>query len=222
MHSFNKIWVILLIIFSCFIFLYSIDFANKFYNNFFRLSLAQVSDLLIKNKSQCEKISDCVLLPGDILIRRYVTERTWIVDKLAHPYFTHAAFYLGDGQLIEAVGTEKNTENDIQITTLSKSDWLNSDIEEWVVIRSKNITPKLNSINTNLINIAKDEEYVFGLPKPGDKKYTCADLIFSQLKENELVNIFNAPKIITPDYLFFTTINDSNFKVVGYHIVALE
>ncbi len=192
----------------------------KFYNDIFRLSYRQVKETLSTNMFSCNKIINCKMVAGDILIRRYITERTWLLNKIAHPYFTHSALYLGNDQIIEAVGTEKNPENEIQISILSDSDWFNSDIESWVIVRPKNITQKFNIIKGNLLNIAKDKEYVFGLPENGHKKFTCADLIFIQLKENGLVTTYNAPKIISPDYLFWASVqNPTDFEVVGYDII---
>jgi len=153
------------------------------------------------------------------LIRRYITSRTWLVDKLAHPYFTHSAFYLGSDQLVEAVGTEKYSKDDIQIDILSKSDWLNFDVNNFVVIRPKNYSQKLDKIKSNLINIAEDPEYIFGLPEQGYKRTTCADLIFEQLFHENVIRVSNVPNIITPDYLFWLAINNpADFEIVGYNI----
>ena len=183
------------------------------------MSPNQVYKILSKKISTCQKISDCKLVAGDILIRRYITKRTWLIDKLAHPYFTHSAFYLGNDRIVEAVGTERNPEDDIQISTLSRSDWFNDDIKNWVIVRPKNIEPKINTIKNNLANIAEDREYRFGLPQQGYKRFTCADLIFNQLKENGFIKISDTPKIISPDYLFWlTTLNSMDFEIVGYSI----
>lgn len=211
------ILIIIGIIFTLLVFgIYSI---NKTYNNIFRLSSSQVSYSLSDIKSKCKEIVNCKLLPGDILIRRYITKRTWIIDKLANPYFTHSAFYLDGNQLVEAVGTEKNPRDDIQITTLSKSDWLNSDINNFVIIRPKNYSLKLEVIKSNLKNIAEDPDYTFGLPKQGHKNATCADLIFKQLFNEKIINTSNVPEIITPDYLFGVIKNDpNNFEIIGYNI----
>ncbi|MCX6717437.1 MAG: hypothetical protein NTU76_02060 [Candidatus Taylorbacteria bacterium] len=155
------------------IFIFSISFAYKFYVNTFRLSQNQISTFLSGTISPCRKIADCTLLPGDILIRRYITERTWIFDKFIHPYFTHSAFYLGNDQIVEAVGTEKNPEDEIQIATLSKSDWLDIRVNNFVIIRPKYSTAQLDTINENLKKIAEDPDYKFGLPKMGYKRATC-------------------------------------------------
>jgi hypothetical protein len=168
---------------------------------------------------QCEKVKDCKLQPGDILIRRYITDRTRLIDRLFHPYFTHSAFYLGDGLLVEAVGTEKNREDDIQISELSKSDWLNPDVYNFVIIRPKNYSSKLDIIKYNLLQIANDSDYFFGIPTQGEKKATCADLIYNQLSDQYIINASNTANVITPDYLFFTLTSDSNnFEVIGFNI----
>ncbi len=141
------------------------------------------------------------------------------MDKFAHPYFTHSAFYLGNDQIVEAVGTEKDPKNDIQIAALSKSDWFNSDVNNFVVIRPKSYSLKLETIKNNLKNIAEDPDYSFGPSKQGYKKTTCADLIFKQLVDEDIIHVSRAPKIITPDYLFWVAKNSPNdFEVVGYSI----
>ncbi len=199
--------------------IFSLYLYHEFYNSIFRLSLDQISNSLSNTVPLCKKIIDCKLLPGDILIRRYITKRTWLVDKFAHPYFTHSAFYLGDDQLVEAVGTEKNSKDDIQIGILSKSDWLNFDVNNFIIIRPKNYSLKLDAIKSNLINIAEDSDYIFGLPKQGYKKATCADLIFKQLFDENIIHVSNAPKIITPDYLFSVAVNNPNdFEIIGFNI----
>ena len=199
--------------------IYGLYLGHEFYNSIFRLSSAQISNSLNNEVPQCKKIIDCKLLSGDILIRRYITKRTWLVDKLAHPYFTHSAFYLGNDQIVEAVGTEKNSKDDIQIGILSKSDWLNFDVDNFVIIRPKNYSLKLDVIKSNLKNIAEDSDYIFGLPKHGNKKATCADLIFQQLLDEKVIRVTNVPKIITPDYLFSVAKNNpDDFEIIGFNI----
>lgn len=199
---------------------FGVSLIYKFYNNIFRLSSDQVYQVLSTKISLCKKISDCTLLPGDILIRRYITQKTWIMDKLAHPYFTHSAFYLGDDQIVEAVGTEKDPGDEIQIALLSKSDWFYSDVEDFVIIRPKYTALKLDIIRNNLKKIAEDPDYKFGLPESGYKRATCADLIFNQLPSKLVINNSNPPEIITPDYLFsLATKNQDDFKIVGFSIV---
>jgi len=198
---------------------FGVNLIYKFYNDIFRLSYNQVQKSLSTKISPCKKIIDCKLVSGDILIRRYITERTWLVDKLAHPYFTHSAFYLGDDQIVEAIGTEKNPKDEIQIATLSKSDWLYSDVKNFVIIRPKYTTEKLETIKRNLKNIAEDPDYKFGLPQQENKRATCADLIFKQLYDANIVNVSSVPRIITPDYLFWLSIqNQRDFEIIGYNI----
>ncbi len=214
-----KLLLIVIIGSISFFIIHSLYIGYLFYNGIFRLSSDEISSSLVDTKLQCKKISDCKLLPGDILIRRYITSRTGLVDKLVNPYFTHSAFYLGSDQIVEAVGTEKNPEDDIQLVTLSKSDWFNNDIDSFVIIRPKNYSSKLDIIKINLRNIAEDPDYIFGLPKQGYKRATCADLIFKQLLDEKIISAENVPKIITPDYLFWATVNNpDDFEIIGYHI----
>ena len=142
--SANKIFILkslsAFIVITIFAFLvFSVFWTHKIYTNIFRLSSDQISSSLLGVISQCKKINDCKLLPGDILIRRYITSRTWVFDRFVRPYFTHSAFYIGNDQIIEAVGKEKSPIHDIQIVALSTSDWFDPGIESWVVIIPKKI-----------------------------------------------------------------------------------
>ncbi len=194
-----------------------IYFAHKFYNSIFRLSPDQVSSSLNTKISECKKISDCKLLSGDILMRRYVTSKTWAFNEFVHPYFTHSAFYLNDDQIVEAIGREKNYQDEIQISKFSKSDWLDSGIESFVIVRPKYSGEKLSNIKINLTAIANDPNYRFGLPQFGHKQITCADLILEQLFNEKIIVTSTAPQIITPDYLFWLAVtNPHNFEIIGY------
>jgi len=209
------ITVVVLSIFS----IIGVYFGHQFYDSIFRLSLDQVSNSLVPIVPQCKKVIECKLLPGDILIRRYITSHTWSFDKFINPYFTHTAFYLGNGYLVEAIGTQKNSEDEIRIVTLEESDWLNTNMDNFVIIRPKNYSLKLDIIENNLKNIAEDADYIFGFPKQGHKRAMCADLIFGQLSDQNIINDPNSPKIITPDYLFWATKNNPNdFEIIGYNI----
>lgn len=212
----------LLVLMTCIVFIsliFCIYSVHKLYNSIFRLSANQVLVSLSEKTSPCQKISDCKLLPGDILIRRYVTSKTWSFNQFARPYFTHSAFYLGDNQIVEAIGTEKNHQNEIQISKLSESDWWDGGIESFVIVRPKYTSEKLNQIKINLTDIANDPNYKFGLPQTGVKQTTCADLILEQLIYEKVVTVSSTPKIITPDYLFWLTINNPNdFEIIGFNI----
>lgn len=190
---------------------------HKLRASMFRLTNHQVSTSLSDIRAECKKIADCKLLPGDILIRRYVTERTRVFDTLAHPYFTHTAFYLGNDKIVEAVGTERKKEDEIQIATLSKSDWFDEGVVSFAIIRPSYSVKTLGDVSDSLLQIANDPDYQFGLPKVGQKRTTCADLIFKQLIGEKVITVSNFPEIITPDYLFSITRNNpAIFYIVGY------
>jgi len=190
-----------------------------FYGSVFRVSRSQVMQELSSKKSLCETLNTCSILPGDILIRKYMTQRIQYIDKPLNIFFTHAAFYLGDGKLFEVFGPEKNSNDDIQILELSKSDWLNSDITNFMIIRPKKYSETLETIKKTLTYIANDSNYRFGLPFLGPQRVTCADVIFDQLNKNGVVHVQDIPRIVTPDYLFWLAIHSPNdFEIVGFHV----
>lgn len=213
----KKVLMVTTVTFFVIIF-FCIYLINQIYSSIFRVTPIQVSSYLQETDYKCETISECELLPGDILIRRYITSRTQVMDRMIDPYFTHSSFYLGSDTIVEAVGEEKNSEDEIKIVKLSESDWFNSNIDSFVIIRPINYSSKIDKIIYDLKNIAEDPDYVFGLPKTGQKRATCADLIFQQLLSNRLIENQKIPRIITPDYLFWALKNSTNFKIIGYKV----
>lgn len=206
--------VFILIIILCLLFK-----SDKTFVNVFRLSHNQVSVVLQNKQSFCKKLKDCKLITGDILIRRYITDRTWLFDKLANPFFTHSAMYLGDDKIIEAVGNEKLNQDEIVINDIIKSDWYDTGIESWVIVRVKNIPSKITKIKKELEDIAMDPEYSFGLPTKNHKQISCSDLILNPLISNGVIQIESKPAVITPDYLFWLAISEANdFEIMGYYI----
>jgi hypothetical protein len=182
----------------------------------FTLSQQQVARLWPQGAVSCRQLVNCQLRAGDILIRRHATQRTRLFQALFKPYFTHAAFYYGDGQLVEAVGTESNRANDIQVDNFFSSDWSTDSLEAWVVIRPE-IEPKtIQLIRNNLKTIADDPSYTFGL---GDKKTSCAEIIFDQFVINRIIiRDKYMPRVITPDFLFqYALQRPGLFTVIGYN-----
>ena len=191
--------------------------AYDFYQSIFRLTPNQVAKTICQTIPRYQKITDCQLRPGDILIRRYITSRTKALDQYLHLYFTHSAFYIGNDYIVEASGKEQRPEDEIRVTRLSTSDWENSDIENFVIIRPKNYEGKLDKIISNLKTIAADPNYRFGLPIQGGKRTTCAELILKEIITEKVIQEPKVPKIITPDYLFWLAVNNSdNFEIIGH------
>lgn len=216
-----KIVLIFLLISLTIFLLWSRNSYNNLFEDYFRLSENEVLNLSQEIKDvSCKKIKDCDLLPGDILIRRYVTERTQLLDDFFKPYYMHASIYLGENQYFEALGFLEEKVDQIQVMEFENSDWMNEDLENFVIIRPKNYGDNLENVLQRFKEIADDPEYIFGMSKkPGDKKTTCADIIVKTLQEKDIfVRKENEPKIISPDYLFFITISDKeNFEIVGYN-----
>ena len=186
-------------------------------NNAFTLTYQEITTSLSTEVSQCSKFSACELFPGDVLIRRYVTSRTRIFDYWINPYFTHSAFYLGDDLIVEAVGREKNIEEEIKIAVLSASDWFDEEMINFVVIRPE-YHGELPEIKTRLIQIANDPGYTFGLPGENKKQVTCADLIFSQFLDMNMLEAPESALVITPDYLYSEVKRSDTFNLRGFYI----
>lgn len=208
--------ILILILIVCFL-LYR---GNKFYDSIFRLTPEQVRNSLDINESECKKLSECELQPGDILIRRYVTPVTEIAYITLDPYFTHSAVYLGNDELFEALGNYETPENQVMVTKLSESDWFYEDMRHFVIVRPKSTEEKIENFISKLRAIADDNEYVFGPLKDGRKTVTCSDIILKYIEEDGLVSKkAENPKYISPDYLFWITKNnEADFEINKYNI----
>lgn len=219
MHSKKRIFYICistLVLLICIIAAWTFCYARI---NTVRLLDTEVHAILAQATSPCIKIADCVLEPGDILIRRYITEGSLFTQTALGLYFTHAGFYLGNDQIVEAYGREENRLDGIRTDSFSTSMWTNDDVQNWVIIRPKKYNGTLDTIKNNLIHIADDPDYVFGIPKKGFKRALCADLILDQLTKYSLIKQTGVPKFITPDYLFLTmTDQQEDFQIIGYGI----
>lgn len=195
----------------------------KTYSNFFRLDYQKISTSLEGREPLCQKLKDCKLLPGDVLIRRYITRSNDLFTKYFNPYFNHSAVYIGDDNIFEAAGNFETPENQVRIRKFSDSDWMDEEMNNFVVFRMKEgrkNPDKIKRYIENLINIADDPEYLFGIYNQNKKTATCSDAILNFIKNNGLVEDINIPTIVTPDYLFWTGIKDTdNFELVGYNIV---
>ncbi len=191
-----------------------------FYKSVFRLSYEQIHSTLRETNPVCVKFSECKLEPGDILIRRYITHVSDLFSKTLNPYFTHSAVYLGNDELFEALGNYLPPKDQIQITKLSESDWLDEEMENFVVVRPKNYNNKLDTISSNLREIANNPDYVFGILDENKKTASCSDVILKQLvSEGVMVESSAKPWVITPDYLFWKSqASKESFEVVGYSV----
>jgi hypothetical protein len=218
MNKYLKITLILLVIIC--LFLLSGWYKNKkLYNSVFRLTKEELVGYTKDVPVQCRKFSNCKLMPGDILIRRYVTQKTQLLDQFFHLYFTHAAVYLGNDELFEVIGGDETPQDQIIVMPLNKSRWINEDMSNFVIIRPKNDAAHIDSVITNLRKIAADPDYVFGLAENGNKKTSCGDIIVKVFSSEGMIkDMHDEPKIITPDYLFLVTQRDkTNFEIIGYN-----
>jgi len=172
--------------------------------HFFVLPPAQAQASLANISSTCSMLKECALKPGDILIRRHNTSRTKLFEIFIHSYFTHSAFYYGDGAIIEAGGTETDRRDDIRALSFSQSDWATDPLETWVVFRPTTASSSsIERLRAYMKGVADDPEYVFGFrTSKRSKRASCSDIIFDGLIASNIVPDMDRPDVMTPDYLF--------------------
>ena len=162
----------------------------------------------------CDDITSCDLLPGDILVRRYSTPRTFLAEHLFDFYYTHSAFYIGDGQIVEAYGKSRDSSEEIQVVSIAASDWVSEDISEILILRPHYRKGVYHSIEQKLITIAGDTQYRFGIPRNAtDKRTTCAALIVDVLEEASVIAALPEEVVVTPDYLVWMASTNENFEL---------
>jgi hypothetical protein len=194
-----------------------------FYISIYRLTENEVKQHLKIDKAQsinCTSIIDCDLKPGDILIRRYITRELFRINFLMRPYFTHSAIYVGDGKIVEAIGSQRNPKDDVLINILKESDWLDTEVEYVVIFRPNIKSREVKHVIENSIFIAESTEIRFGLNKADKKQTQCSLLIYNQFFIHDLFSVkTKKPKLITPDFLFSQIIGEvrsGNFLLIGH------
>lgn len=199
--------------------------------------VSHVSYVLSDKEELCKDIKTCDLRDGDILIRRYVTDKTRLLDKTLHPYYTHMAFYIGDGYIVEANGTEENKEDDIIKEKINTSDWYDSEIPSFIILRPTYSKDTLAKIDAELTVIANDSQYIFGIPDTNDsrnaninnvintnsnknKKQTyCSYIIYDELITHRIIidrGTKTNKRFISPDYLFSILMSSTSTEMTGY------
>lgn len=208
------------------------------YISVFRLSKETALSMIRgSERVQCHNTLNCIQ-PGDILIRRKITEQTEFFNAIANPYFTHTALYLGDGLIVEAVGSQPNPEDDVVVYPLLQSDWLqsesgedmlkNNDKNEYIplseaymlpedtyVLRVHMNTDTILKIRESVSKIAEDPKIIFGFYTQGEYKTQCSKLIFDQLVSHKVVvDVGGHPKHITPDYVFWYLVKKNDSQLI--------
>jgi len=82
---------------------------------------------------QANGLNTCELQPGDILLQKYNSLENLALMNVGGTYFTHAALYLGNERIAQAVGLFVPPAD--QVIEQSIESWTNPAIYDWVVIR---------------------------------------------------------------------------------------
>jgi hypothetical protein len=149
------------------------------------------------------------------------------VPNIVFPtYFTHTA-YIGPNQTIyEAVGNLKHSADEILISEITKSDWIdhNPDPESIFVLRPRLTVDQIKQISTELQRIAKDDSYRFGVRSERDGVHEqeqillCTNYISDTLTKLGIIK--QVPSITTPDYIFKLLLENEGFEMVK--VMALK
>jgi hypothetical protein len=182
-------------------------------NKLFTLRETQVQEA-IKDLPNivCESVDKCDLLAGDILIKRDLTNRTYLIAKLFGLYFTHSAIYLGSGEVLEARGYEKNSQDEILVSPWEESGWATKG-NEIIVIRPVVDPYLIEEVVQKGREIASDHRYHFKLGPFGKEEYglNCTELVWDLYSDAGYLDPYQE-KYLTPDYLFsYARANPSKF-----------
>ncbi len=187
------------------------------------LSAEQVSQRVSSIPSECSDLRRCRLERGDILMRRHITKKTLLFERITQSYFTHAAVYLGAGMIVQAKGSESNASDEIMVESLESSDWMTDSLEGWVVIRPHDyVQEDLDRAVDRMRQMADDDRYTFGIRLSDDDQLhatSCADLIFRQYRLAGLVSDNDMPFNVSPDYLFqYIVTHPDEFGIIAHRI----
>lgn len=95
------------------------------------------------NKASYSIVSTTDLKKGDILIRRYINKNTLLPTLIFKTYFTHTAFYDGDGMIYQAVGDNLHKAKEISTSRLEDSDFADLHQAELLLVLDHNFLHQL-------------------------------------------------------------------------------
>jgi len=160
-------------------------------------------------------LDTCALQAGDILLQRWNSLANTIFMTIGGTYFTHAAMYIGDGRVVEAVGPFGRAED--QVIEHSVASWTNPGIYDWVVIRP-NATPEVRqSAVSYMRTMAADPQVTYSILASKDslKEVYCSLLVWQAYQRTgidlevdrggTIANIATLNRLVTPDDLFYSS-----------------
>lgn len=175
----------------------------------------------LNTRSECETLSTCGLMKGDILIKRELSVRTNFIARVTEMYFTHAALYVGDGGIVEAPGYNFPVKERISLKNIVETSWAKDDMEAWLVLRpitSSEVVDKAVEIGKSY---ASNPDVEFGITKnPFDnRRLYCSQLVWKAYYDAGFSFLEKIPEIITPDDIFYVTVKSPDkFLVLGWGI----
>jgi cell wall-associated NlpC family hydrolase len=159
-------------------------------------------------------LDTCALQPGDILLQRWNSIENTILMTIGGTYFTHAAMYVGDGRVVEAVGPFARPED--QVIERSVNWWTNPAIYDWVVIRPNATEQARLSAVSYMRAMAADPQVTYSIlaAKESDREVYCSQLVWRAYQRTGLdlevdrggtiANIATLNRLVSPDDLFYS------------------
>lgn len=134
----------------------------RFYNRPFFIIFGGNTSYKIKGSHIREILN--ILKPGDIILRRY---DTYLSSLLIPGYWSHVALYVGNGNIIHAVG-EGVVEEDILVFTRC---------DDICILRSDNITEAQCSVSKAKSELNKKTKYDFDFDIKDKDKFYCSEFV---------------------------------------------
>lgn len=159
-------------------------------------------------------LDTCALEPGDILLQRWNSLFNNVFMTLGGTYFTHAAMYVGEGRVVEALGP--HVDPDDQVIEHSVASWTNPAIYDWVVIRPSAGDEVREAAVTYMRAMAADPAVTYSLlaEKESDTTVYCSQLVWRAYQRSgvnlevdrggSLTDIASLNRLVTPDDLFYS------------------
>lgn len=141
------------------------------------------------------------LKPGDVLLRKY---DHYLGSQLISGYWSHAAIYVGDDQVIHMLGEGINKED---ILTFTRCD-------DICILRPKDEIIKTKAIENALAALDTKVEYDYDFDSVTSKRFYCTefvDYIFNYPVRNRI----GCDRAILPDHFLECSIFEKVLEVYG-------
>ena len=162
-------------------------------------------------------LDTCALEPGDILLQKWNSFANVVFMGIGGTYFTHAAIYVGNGRIVEAIGYNAPPEAQVIEQSLEAGGWTNAAIYDWAVIRPNTSPAVKQSAIAYAQAKAADPNVIYDIlaDKNSEQSVYCSQLVWKAYKQagidlevdrgGTLTDIISLNRLVTPDDLFYSS-----------------